>query len=99
MPDNTIHHIEQFHSEWSRMDLGAKMGFILSRQAELNAWANHLAKNRSLRGYFTPEEEVAIQKLQDIQNDLDRHKAEVNRDVFNEFRDTLLKLVFTSGPF
>ena len=99
MPDNTIHQIEQFHSEWSRMELGAKMGFIVSRQAELNAWANNLAKNRLLRGYFTPEEEVAIHKLQDIQNDLDQHKAEVNREVYNEFRKALLKLVFTSGPF
>lgn len=54
MPDNTIQQIEQFHSEWSRMELEAKMGFIVSRQAELNAWANNLAKSRMLRGYFTP---------------------------------------------
>ena len=81
------------------MELEAKIGFIVSRQVELNAWANNLAKNRLLRGYFTPEEEVAIHKLQDIQNDLDRHKAEVNREVSNEFRKALLKLVFPSGSF
>ena len=46
MPDNTIQQIEQFHSEWSRMKLGA---FIMSRQAELNAWTNNLAKSRMLR--------------------------------------------------
>lgn len=81
------------------MELGAKMGFIVSRQAELNAWAKNLAKSRMLRGYFTPEEKVAIQQLQDIQKDLDRHKAEVNRDVFNEFGNALIKLVLTSGPY
>ena len=50
------------HSEWSRMELGAKMGFIVSRQAELNAWTNNLAKNRTLKGYFTPEDAASVKE-------------------------------------
>lgn len=57
----------------------------------MNAWANNLAKSRMLRGYFTPEEKVAIQLLQDIQKDIDTHKAEENRDIYNELSKDFLK--------
>ena len=91
MLDNTIQQIEQFHTEWSRMDLGAKMSLLVRRQIELNAWMNSLANTRIHRGYFTPEEQAAVRLLQDIQNDLDNHKSEVNHDIYNEIRKTLFK--------
>ena len=88
--------IERFYSDWSKMELAAKIGFVVSRQQELNLWANYLVNNRMLRGFFTSEEKVAVQHLQDIQNVLDRHKAEVNRDIYNELRKELLKAIMCS---
>ncbi len=93
--NNIVSQIEQFHSEWSKMDLGRKMGFLIGRQLEINSWANALAKNRAIRGYFTSDEMVAIRQLQDVQNELDRHKAEVNRDLYNEITKELIKVIFT----
>ena len=91
MPDNILQQIEQFHSEWSKTDLTGKIGILMNKQRELNGWANCLANSRMLRGYFTPEEKAAVRLLQDIQNDLDQHKAEVNRDLYNEIGKELLK--------
>lgn len=93
--DNSIvRQIELFHSEWSKMDLGSKMGFLMGKQIEINSWANALARNRSFRGYFTQDEMAAVQQLQDVQNELDRHKAEVNRDLYNEISKELIKVIF-----
>ena len=45
--------IERIHSEWSKMNLTDKMGYIIRVQSELNSMANTLAQNRILRGSFT----------------------------------------------
>lgn len=92
--NNIVRQIEQFHSEWSKMDLGSKMGFLMGKQIEINSWANALARNRAFRGYFTQDEMAAVQQLQDVQNELDRHKAEVNRDLYNEISKELIKVFF-----
>ena len=76
------------------MDLGRKIGFLISKQQDINSWANVLANNRVCRGYFTLDEKVAVQWLQDVQNELDCYKAEVNRDLYNEISKELIKLFF-----
>lgn len=93
--DNSIvRQIEQFHSEWSKMDLASKMGFLMVKQLEINSWVNALAKNKAYRGYFTPDEMVAVLQLQDVQNELYHHKAEVNRELYNEITKELFKVIF-----
>ena len=86
--------IEQFHSEWSKMNLGSKIGFLMGKQMEINSWTNALVKNRACRGYFTQDEKVAVQRLQDVQNALDRHKAEINQELYNEISKKLIKVFF-----
>ena len=88
--------VEQIHSELSKMNLADKMGYIIGKQAEINSYANQLVQNRILRGSFTPEEKTAVQQLQEIQNELNVHKADVNREIHNEIgKESLdgLKLV------
>lgn len=50
-----------------------------------------------LRGYFTIEEQAAVRQLQDIQNDIDAHKADVNREIHNEIGTELLKAIINLG--
>jgi hypothetical protein len=92
--NNIFRQIEQFHSEWLKMDLGSKMGFLIGKQLEINSWANALAKSRAFRGYYTPDEMIAVRKLQDVQNELDRHKAEINQELYNEISKELIKVIF-----
>ena len=90
---DTCQQIEETYSEWSKMNLTDKMAYIMSKQHELNSWANILANNRYFRGYFTPEEKAAVQQLQDIQNELISHKAEVNKEIQNEIGKEFLKAI------
>lgn len=89
--------IEKIHSEWSKMKLADKMGYILRVQSDLNSMANMLAQNRMLRGYFTMEEQTAVRQLQDIQNDIDAHKVDVNREIHDEIGKELLKAIINLG--
>lgn len=92
--NNIVRKIEQFHSEWSKMELVSKMRTLMGKQLEINSWVNALAKNRAFRGYYKPEEIVAVRQLQDIQNELDYHKSEVNRELYNEISKELMKVIF-----
>ena len=91
--------IERIHSEWSKMNLADKMGYIIRVQSELNSMANTLAQNRILRGSFTLEEQAAVRQLQDIQNDLDAHKADVNREIHDEIGKELFKTIVNLGRY
>ena len=97
MQDCICQQIEKIHSEWSKMKLADKMGYIIRVQSDLNSLANMLAQNRMLRGYFTIEEQAAVRQLQDIQNDIDAHKAEVNREIHDEIGKELLKAIINLG--
>lgn len=92
--NNIFRQIEQFHAEWSKMDLGRKMSFLMGKQIEINSWANALVKNRAFRGHYTPDEMIAVRQLQAVQNELDRYKTEVNRDLYNEISKELIKIIF-----
>ena len=91
--------IERIHSEWSKMNLADKMGYIIRVQSELNSMANTLAQNRILRGSFTLEEQAAVRQLQDIQNELDAHKADVNREIHDEIGKELFKTIVNLGRY
>ena len=89
--------IDTIHSEWSKMKLADKMGYIIRVQSDLNSMANMLAQNRMLRGYFTMEEQTAVRQLQDIQNELDAHKVDVNREFHDEIGKELFKAIINLG--
>lgn len=97
MSNNICQQIDDFHSEWSKMKLTDKMGYIISKQAELNSMTNTLAKNCLLRGFLTLEEKTAVRQLQEIQNELDSHKADVNREIHNEIGKDLIKAIINLG--
>lgn len=97
MSNNILEQIEKIHSEWSKMNLTDKMGYIIRVQSELNSMTNTLAQNRMLRGFFTPEEKTAVRLLQDIQNDLNAHKSDVNREIHDEIGKELFKAIINLG--
>ncbi|MBQ9230144.1 MAG: hypothetical protein IJ190_14515 [Prevotella sp.] len=91
--------IENIHSELSKMNLADKIGYIIGKQAEINSYANQLAQNRALRGFFTLEEQIAVRQLQDIQNDLNTHKADINREIHDEIGKKLFKTIVSLGRY
>lgn len=94
---NICEQIENIHSEWSKMSLTDKIGYILGKQIELKQLITRLNCNRSIRGYYTPQELTAVQQLQDIQNELNAQKADVNREIHNEIGKELFKAIVNLG--
>ena len=91
MNNNIFQEIEQLHSEWSQQKLSSKIGFLMGREQRLLSLANEMSIVRSLRGYFTNEEMVYVHYLEDMLNDLQRQKAEVNREIGIELRNEVIK--------
>ena len=96
---NICEQIEKIHSEWSKMNLADKMGYIIGKQTKINLYANQLAHNRLLRGFYTLEEQAAVRQLQDIQNALDAHKADLNSEIHNEIGKEFFKAIINLGRF
>ena len=97
MQDNICQQIESIHSEWSKMSLTDKIAFIIRCQVELNSMNKKLAQSRMLKGYFTPEEVVAVRQLQDIQIDLNNHKVDIKRELKKEISKELFKAIANLG--
>lgn len=91
MSNNIFQEIEQLHSEWSQQKLVSKVGFLVGREQRLLSLANEMTQVRALRGYYTQEEMVYVRFLEDMLNELQRQKAEVNREIGNELRKEILK--------
>lgn len=94
---NICQQIDKIHSEWSKMKLADKMRYIIAKQFEINSYAGQLAYNRRIRGCFTLEEQAAVRQLLDIQNDIDAHKADVNREIHDEIGKELLMAIINLG--
>lgn len=56
--------------------MSSKIGYLMGRQKRLLSLANEMSIVRSLRGYFTNEEMVYVNYLEDMLNNLQRQKAE-----------------------
>ena len=71
--------------------MSSKIGYLMGRQKRLLSLANEMSIVRSLRGYFTNEEMVYVNYLEDMLNNMQRQKAEVNIEIDNELRNEVLK--------
>lgn len=91
MTNTIFQEIEQLHSERSQEKLSSKIGYLMGRQKRLLSLANEMSIVRSLRGYFTNEEMVYVNYLEDMLNNMQRQKAEVNIEIDNELRNEVLK--------
>ena len=71
--------------------MSSKIGYLMGRQKRLLSLANEMSIVRSLRGYFTNEEMVYVNYLEDMLNNMQRQKAEVNREIGNELMNEVIK--------
>lgn len=91
MTNNIFQEIEYYHSEWSQHKLAGQIGYLLGQQRRLLSLANEMARERALRGYYTKEELIYVHQLEEMLSELQRQKAEVNREISNELRNEIVK--------
>lgn len=94
MSNNIFQEIDQLHSQWNQQKLASKIGFLMGREQRLLSLANEMTRVRALRGYYTQEEMVYVNYLEDMLNDLQRQKAEANREIGDELRKEVLKALW-----
>ena len=90
MPNTDYKDIERLHSEWSRMEKSAKLGWLMREKMRLNDLINQLAKYIAVKGGFSNEvERDYARNLLDMMEKVD---AEGNKEANDLMVDSLKEL-------
>ena len=91
MPYTDFSEIERLHSEWSRMQKAAKLGWLSGEKTRLIGLANQFSQYIYAKGGLMNDAERAYaRKLLEMINSVDAEGSKV----MNEFRNDALKDIF-----
>lgn len=84
--------IDNLHSEWSRMEKAAKMGWLIGEKIRLNRLANQFAQFIAINGdLMNDSERVYARKLLDMINSVDAEGSKVMDDLRNDAFKEIIK--------
>ena len=85
MNNNIFQEIDSLHSEWSKMDKSAKIGWLAGEKIRLNRLANQFAQYIAIKGGLMNDSERAYaRKLLDMINSVDAEGSKVMDDLRND---------------
>lgn len=91
MPYTDFSEIDRLHSEWSRMEKAARLGWLSGEKARLIGLANQFSQYLYAKGGLMNDAERAYaRKLLEMINSVDAEGSKV----MNEFRNDALKDIF-----
>ena len=94
MPNTDFSEIDRLHSEWSRMEMTAKMGWLIGEKIHLNRLANQFAQYIAINGGLMSDSERAYaRKLLDMINSVDAEGSKVMDDLRNEAFKEIVKSI------
>ena len=94
MPYTDFSEIDNLHSEWSRMEKAAKMGWLIGEKIRLNRLANQFAQYIAINGGLMNDSERAYaRKLLDIFNSVDAEGSKVMDDLRNDAFKEIVKSI------
>lgn len=96
MPYTDFSEIDSLHSEWSRMEKAAKLGWLSGEKARLIGLANQFSQYiYAKRGLMNDAERTYARKLLEMINSLDAEGSkvidELRNDAFKEIIKSILK--------
>ena len=96
MPYTDFSEIDNLHSEWSRMERAARLGWLSGEKARLTGLANQFSLYIYAKGDIMNDSERAYaRKLLDMINSVDAEGSkvmdEIRNDAFKEFVKSLMK--------
>ena len=96
MPNTDFAEIDRLHSEWSRMERAARLGWLSGEKARLTGLANQFSLYIYAKGDIMNDSERAYaRKLLDMINSVDAEGSkvmdEIRNDAFKEFVKSLMK--------
>ena len=94
MPHTDFSEIDRLHSEWSKMNKSAKMGWLIGEKIRLNRLANQLSQYIHAKGGIMNDSERAYaRKLLDMINSVDAEGSKVMDDLRNEAFKEIVKSI------
>lgn len=96
MPTTIFQEIDKLHSEWSRMEKAARLGWLSGEKARLTGLANQFSLYIYAKGgLMNDSERVYARKLLDMINSVDEEGSKVmndlRNDAFKEISKSLMK--------
>ena len=96
MPNSDFSEIDRLHSEWSRMEKAARLGWLSGEKARLTGLANQFSQYIYAKGGLMNDSERAYaRKLLDMINSVDAEATQVmndlRNDAFKEFVKSIMK--------
>ena len=96
MPYTDFYEIDRLHSEWSRMERAAKLGWLSGEKARLTGLANQFSQYIYAKGGIMNDAESAYaRKLLEMINSVDAEGSmvmdELRNDAFKEIVKSLMK--------
>ena len=96
MPYTDFSEIDNLHSEWSRMEKAARLGWLSGEKARIIGLANQFSRYIYAKGgLMNDSERVYARKLLDMINSVDAEGAkvmgELRNDAFKEIVKSLMK--------
>ena len=95
MPYTDFSEIDRLHSEWSRMEKAARLGWLSREKIRLNRLANQFAQYIAINGgLMNNSERVYARKLLDMINSVDAEGSKVMDDLRNDaFKDMIKSIM------
>lgn len=94
MPTTIFQEIDNLHSEWSRMEKAAKMGWLIGEKARLTGLANQFSLYIYAKGGLMNDSERAYaRKLLEMINSVDAEGSKVMDDLRNDAFKEIVKSI------
>ena len=94
MPTTIFHEIDNLHSEWSRMEKAARLGWLSGEKARLTGLANQFSLYIYAKGGLMNDPERAYaRKLLDMINSVDAEGSKVMDDLRNDAFKEIVKSI------
>lgn len=85
--------IDDLHSEWSRMDKAARLGYLRGQWNRLNRMAYQYAMYLQGRVGMTQKEMEYAQRLVEMMNSVEAEGLKVEKDLKNDALNELMKAI------
>ena len=95
MSTTIFQEIDNLHSEWSRMEKAARLGWLIEEKIRLNRLVNQFAQYIAIKGGIMNDPERAYaRKLLDMINSVDAEGSKVMDDLRNDaFKDMIKSIM------
>ena len=94
MPTTIFQDIDRLHSEWSRMEKAARLGWLSGEKARLTGLANQFSLYIYAKGgLMSDSERVYARKLLEMINSVDAEGSKVMDDLRNDAFKEIIKSI------